>query len=331
MTETPLVSVVIPAFNVAEYIEQSVRSVLSQTMPDFEIVVVDDGSSDGCLKVVEGIRDGRIRTTRKSNGGCASARNAGFNLSRGKFVAFLDGDDYWYPTLLERLLAVFENRPGTDLVFCLSRIVDKQDKDLGMIRPGRYRSYSFEDLIIDNPVGNGSAAVLRRSVLEQTGPFDEALVASSDCDMWFRIARIRPGNFMCLPEILTCYRRREEQTTGNWRRMREANKQVMIKAREADGETVAKVEHLSRLNRYRYHAFIAYESGELDGAIWLLKRGLNCSRMAFLMDPRSWMLGLAIFSKAIFPERLHLALFQFFSRARETLFRFRKTMNRTSH
>jgi len=145
----------------------------------------------------------------------------------------------------------------------------------------------------------------------------------SDCDMWLRVARLRPNNFICLPEILTCYRRRGEQTTGNWRRMSIAYDQVLEKARVDDPEAVDRLESESRRNKYRYHAFIACETGELGRAAWLLRKSLNASRRTFLLDPRSWLIGLALTSKAILPDRIHNALFRYFNFTREILFKIR--------
>ena len=266
-----VVSVIIPAFNVAPYVGRAIRSVLAQTVSDFEIVVVDDGSTDGTGKVVESIRDDRLKLIRKTNGGCASARNAGLSRSQGEYAAFLDGDDRWLPGFLERHLTLLERLPEVDLTFSLSAVVDEQDRTCGLMKPGGYNSFSFRDLIVENPVGNGSAAVIRRRAIELAGPFDESLPASSDCDMWLRIADLRPGNFVRLPEVLTCYRRRDGQTTGNWRRMRAAYEQVMDKARLHDRAAVDSVDDLSRCNKYRYHAFVAYEAGDLLTACRLLR------------------------------------------------------------
>ena len=317
----PLASVIVPAYNVAPYIEQAIRSVLTQTTSDLEVIVVDDGSTDTTARAVESIQDDRLTMIRKENGGCASARNAGFAASSGEFVAFLDGDDYWLPNMIERQMELFGNLLDVDLVFSLSCVVDDRDRSYGLMKPGSYRAFSFQDLVIENPVGNGSSAVMRRRAMESAGPFDESLLASSDCDMWFRIVKLRPNNFVCLPDVLTCSRRRSGQTTENWRRMRTAYEQVMAKARIEDLETVERVEQVSRSNKYRYHAFLAYEAGELMRACGLLRESLRASIPTFLLNSRSWLLGAAVMSKAALPGAVHRWLVRSFGAIGLSLFR----------
>jgi glycosyltransferase involved in cell wall biosynthesis len=316
----PLVSVIVPAFNVAAFIEQSVNSILAQTHAPLEVIIVDDGSNDDTCKIVRQIPDDRVKMIHKENGGCASARNAGVAVSSGEFIAFLDGDDYWLPNMLERQLAHFEAHPGADMIFCLSMLVDVDDNREGIMKYSAGRNYSFQDILVENPVGNGSAAVFRREALESAGPFDESLPASSDYDMWLRIAKLKPDNFICLPETLVCYRRRLGQTTSDWLRMETAHEMVVEKFRQQDPAAVAAVEGPSQCHWNRYLAFIAYEVNELSAARHFLRKSMAASRSTFLLDIRSWLLTGAVASKAILPARLHAALSSFFLAARQALF-----------
>jgi len=304
----PTVSVIIPAYNVERFIVQAIDSVLNQTISELEIIVVNDGSEDGTNKAVEQFDDVRIRMIFKENGGCASARNAGVKIARGNFISFLDGDDYWLPDKLERELAWFESHPHADLVFSLSLAVNEEGDNLGILKTGKHRSFSFEDLLIENPVGNGSSVLIKKEALDQTGPFDESLPASSDCDMWLRIAKLHHNNFICLPKVLTCYRRRRFQTTGDYRRMAKAYELVLEKARLIDPEVIQQTERLSRCNASRYHAFIAYETGDLKVARALLMKSFIAAPGPFILKQRSWLLAFGITSKSCLPERFHSAL-----------------------
>ena len=326
---SPQVSVIIPAYNVEPFIAQALGSVLSQTMTNLEVVVVDDGSTDNTGKIVEQVNDNRIRMIHKENGGCASARNAGVQAARGPWISFLDGDDTWFSSKLERELAFLDRHAHADLVFSLALTTDETGKNLGILKSHPYRSFSFEDLLIENPVGNGSSVTVRAETLNHVGPFDESLPASSDSDMWLRIARIRPDNILCLPEILTSYRRRKAQTTGNWNRMEKAHERVLDKARLIDPEAVQKVGRFSQCNKYRYHAFIAYEAGNLRMARRFMLKSLQAAPSIFITTQRSWVLVVGIVSKSCLPKRLHSVLEETYIRLRRG-FSERK-LRRTKH
>ena len=304
----PLVSVVITAYNVEPFIVKSIESALGQTYSNLEIIVVDDGSKDGTDKAVEQFGDPRVRLIRKENGGCASARNAGVEVSRGDFISFLDGDDFWLPNKIERELKCIESHPHADLVFSLSLIVDEQGESLGILKFNTQRSFSFEDLLVENPVGNGSAVLIKKETLDQVGLFDESLPASSDTDMWLRIAKLKNENFICLPQIFTCYRRRSSQTTSDYRRMEKSYELILAKARLIAPNVSRGLERRSRFNANRYHAYIAYEEGDLKAARWQLLRSFMSAPVSFLLTTRSWLLALGMASKSFLPNSMHSKL-----------------------
>ena len=320
----PLVSVIISAYNVAPFIHQAVQSVLAQTVSDLEVIVVDDGSTDETAEVVRSIQDSRLRLLRTPNCGLPSAQNTGIEAARGEFVAFLDGDDFWSPNMLERHLQFHQQRLEADLVFSLSCVVDEHGRELGVMKPWRGDQWSFAEILIENPIGNGSSVTIRRAALDQAGPFDESLRAGNDLDMWLRLSRLRPGNVVCLPEVLVRYRRRPGQLTRNWRRMRDAYERVLEKARRLDAGAVTRVEHLSRSDRSRFHAFVAYESGELADALRLLGQSITAAPSKALCDARTWLLGAAILCKAALPTAVHARLERFFFAAQHHLLKLRQ-------
>ena len=112
-----LVSVVIPLYNCEKYILQSVQSILDQTYKRIELIIIDDGSTDSSLKIVKNIKDKRVRIITKQNGGLAQARNSGISEARGELIGFLDADDYWHPSKIERHLIHFESSSDIGLSF----------------------------------------------------------------------------------------------------------------------------------------------------------------------------------------------------------------------
>lgn len=187
--ETPIISVVIPLYNKQNEIRRTVESVLNQTVSDFELIVVDDGSKDNSFQVVNSISDPRIRLIHKDNGGVSSARNAGIRAAKTEYVAFLDGDDIWENTFLEEQLKLIADFPdaamwGVNYAFIKGDTCTPCNQGLGDGFRGYVKNYfgtSHNDLFCS------SSVVIRKDVFEKVGSFDERIHSSEDLDMWYRI------------------------------------------------------------------------------------------------------------------------------------------------
>lgn len=182
----PTVSVVIPTYNRAFVIGDAIRSVLEQTFQDFEIIVVDDGSTDNTAEVVKSFNDDRIRYIRlDKNRGAAAARNVGTRESKGEYIAFLDSDDLWLPTKLEKQLEVFKkSNPGVGVVYCdifvllRHRVYVVKRRDKGHI---------YSELLggaISTP-----SLLIRREILKDVGGWDESFPAVQDRELELRISK----------------------------------------------------------------------------------------------------------------------------------------------
>ncbi|NMG76005.1 glycosyltransferase family 2 protein [Aromatoleum diolicum] len=230
MTETPLVSVVIPAYNAAWCVARAIESVFAQGFRDFELIVVDDGSTDSTAAVLSGFGN-RLRVLSKANGGLSSARNAGILASRGRYVAFLDADDWWLADKLERQVALMRSRP--ELAFCstAARIEGPGGESLGEWRCGGDTGTALEAIFAANAfvAGSGSAVLARRDALDQAGGFDERLRSLEDIDMWMRLAAV--GGYACVADPLTVILKRPDSMSGNLDVMRNAAITVMRKNR----------------------------------------------------------------------------------------------------
>jgi len=182
-------SVVIPLYNKENSIVTTLLSVCAQTLTDFEVIVVDDGSTDDSNSVASKVNDERIRLIHKENGGVSSARNVGIKAAKYSYVALLDGDDYWDPGFLKEQLALIEEFPeagmwGVNYAFVKRDKCDSCSQGLGEGFRGyvdNYFSTSHNDLFCS------SSVVIRKGLFEDVGYFDERIASSEDLDMWYRI------------------------------------------------------------------------------------------------------------------------------------------------
>jgi len=218
---SPLVSVVVPAFNAARTISETLRSISQQTYAALEIVVVDDGSIDETAGVARryGEADPRVRVVTKSNGGVASARNAGIDCTKGAFVAFIDADDLWHPTKIAKQLRVLlAGGPDMALVYAPFRLIDADGRVLASPHKYGINGWVIHRHFYSNLVGNGSALLVRRAVLEEFGGFDSWLLqqGAEGCEdllLQLRIAtRYRFGE---VSEYLVGYRRLPDNMSSN--------------------------------------------------------------------------------------------------------------------
>lgn len=187
----PLVSVVIPAYNCEQYLARAIASALTQSYANIECIVVNDGSTDGTADIIASFGD-RIRSISQPNGGASAARNIGVASARGKYVAFLDADDYWLSTKIANQVEVFRRHPALVLVSC----------DFSWEKPGTDRTGSsaspefkvetvqvFDDLtqLLRDPYLGTPTVIVDREALRQIGGFDTSLPLAEDVDMYFRL------------------------------------------------------------------------------------------------------------------------------------------------
>lgn len=213
-----LVSVVVPTYNCEPYIRQTLGSVMAQTMPDWELIVVDDGSTDHTVALATGM-DPRIRVLRQANAGVCAARNHGYQVSSGRFVCFMDHDDYWFAEKLERQLAWMQRMPELGVVYstCIRwHAVNGRFPEPESLRPQGVPDVLDEDFtgwvyhqFMRDSCALTSSALIRREALERCGLFDINLAYSEDWDLFLRISRQFPFAQMHWPTTL--YRQHQKQ------------------------------------------------------------------------------------------------------------------------
>jgi glycosyltransferase involved in cell wall biosynthesis len=255
-----LVTVIVPAFDAAVTIDETLRSVRAQTWRELEILAVDDGSRDGTPEIVlrHAAADPRIRLIRQFNAGVAAARNRGIAEARGTFVAPVDADDLWHPTKIERQLQAIEAEgPAAGLAYTWYALIDLH----GHIVSTRYRPELEGDLFQalcreGNIVGNGSSTLIRRAVARDVGGYDPSLRArqAQGCEDWDIYLRIAERHrFALVRDHLTGYRIGPENMSSDLLQMLRSFDLVAEEVRSRHPERAADL-HVAR-NRFLRSSF----------------------------------------------------------------------------
>jgi glycosyltransferase involved in cell wall biosynthesis len=204
MIETPLVSVVIAAYNMGQYIREAIDSVLAQDWPAVEVVLVDDGSTDETACALDAYADEpRVTVIRQANAGQTKAKNAGLRVARGEYVGFCDADNVWLPGKLRRQVPLLQANPGAGVVYGDVALIGPAGESLPAPRVKRWGGRISGRLLADNFVTFNTTLTPRR-VLEEFGGFDESLRMAIDYDLWLRVST--KYEFLYVRETLVQYR-----------------------------------------------------------------------------------------------------------------------------
>ncbi len=305
-----LISVVIPLYNKAATILMAVASVRAQTFTDWEIVVVDDGSTDDGASLVDALNDPRIRCLRQTNGGVAAARNAGLRAAQGEWVALLDADDHWRPTHLARLHQLRQRFPGVVLCGGACSYLGAQgrvyDPALSAQRLGAPDGLSliddyFQEAHDHHLPFNSSSVMLRRDVALSVGGFMQGVTAGEDLLMWARMACAGPVALSA--ERTACYVEPPVQVgLGKAAIRRPQSPDVVAAALEdlvrAHPRRPSLRLHLADWHRMR--AVMLMELGERSASLgewlramrWHQATRKDLAGLAFLLMPTGWRDGL---------------------------------------
>ena len=310
---SPTFTVVVPLYNTQRYIAETLDSILAQSFADFEVVVVNDASSDNGPAIVEGYmaRDARIRMVTQDNRGLAGARNSGIRHANGRYIALLDADDLWKPEKLALHKLHLDANPQIGVSFAPSLFIDENGGSLGLAQTPKLDDIDAEHVFCRNPVGNGSAAVLRRSALDEiafnidtpAGPrtcwFDETFRQSEDIELWTRIIATTDWQFGGIAEALTLYRVNSgglsadvEKQFASWRRFRD-------KLARIAPALVASAGNRAEAYQCRYLARRAAISGSGATALSLMLAGLRSHPRMMVEEPARTILTLGFSTIAL--------------------------------
>jgi glycosyltransferase involved in cell wall biosynthesis len=304
----PLVSIIVCVYNGQEFLGAALDSVLAQTYPQFELIAIDDGSTDGSADVLNGYADSRFRVLHQENRGAALALDLGLKAATGEFVAFLDQDDLWEKDKLAVHADLLSRRPVIDLTFSWFRYVDRTGRSIGLRRKRYYGTFTFQSLLTDFAIGATSNVVVRRNAIEKAGGVDPAFPGMYDLDLFLRIALLAQHNITAIPAELMLYRRHGRQITRDFASLQCEWERVVSKMARLAPEVVSSVEGRARSNASRFFARLAYEYGNYGKAMQYVGKGFKCAPVRFLTDPRNWSTGAACMAGRVLPPKLHKKL-----------------------
>jgi glycosyltransferase involved in cell wall biosynthesis len=308
------VSVIMPVYNVERYLAQSIDSVLAQTFQDFELIIVDDGATDGSASIYSAYDDPRIRIIRQKNRGLAGARNTGIRSAKGAFIGLLDSDDIWRPDKLEKHIAHLCSRPDVGVSYSASEFIDEHGQSLHLFMRPRLTGIDAGHVLCRNPIGNGSAPVFRAEVLDaikfnrdtserpEVWYFDETFRYSEDIECWMRIAALTNWKFEGLGEPLTLYRVVPGTLSANTEKMFEFWSRMLGRVQDYAPELAKRYGNKARAYQIRYYARRAVQEKQSGKAFWHLKRALALHPAMIVEEPRRTLLTIgAVILSVILP------------------------------
>ncbi|MGE5335587.1 MAG: glycosyltransferase family 2 protein [Nitrososphaerota archaeon] len=292
---SPQVSVIVPVYNGEKYVAAAIDSVRAQTCDEWELVVVDDGSTDGTAAVLaRHARDPRIRVCHQENQGLAASRNRGLALSKGEHVAFLDADDLWVCSYLTRMVRALTANPSAVAAFAGWQYVDENGAPLPQtIIPSDTQARRLRNELLWRNALVPSGVVMRRAAITACQGFDTQFLWSEDWDLWLRLLALGP--FVAVPERLVWYRTHDKNMSDDIASMEAGALQVLHRHVPAEGDPAGWSEVQRRAYGYRFFIFaLAYfRRGEVVAGIGKTQEALAVWPALAAQDETYYELGCA--------------------------------------
>ena len=304
-SNAPYYSVIIPCYNASATLPDAVQSVLSQTIADFEILLVVDGCPNGTLEVAENLAkaDPRIHVIPKENGGVSSARNVGINVARGEVIAFLDSDDIWFPEKLEHHHALFTSDASVMVSYAQIRFMTPEGEPTSVASNRPIEGLDEKLLLAENVTCTTSNLLARSEVFGRVGYFNEALHFDEDKEWIFR-AYVHNEPFLGLNEVLTGYRTSPSGLASDLEKMESEWGRFVEIVREYHPDGVMQAFPEARALFLRNLSRRALRLGAPGGeALRLFARAVFCKPVAIFTESRRWiMTGAAACLVAVLPS-----------------------------
>ncbi len=291
------VTIVVPAYDTARTLPQTLSALLAQTFRDFEIVVVDDGSNDTTAEIARSFQtDPRVRLIQQRNRGLAGARNTGIAAAQGDLIGFCDADDLWEPWKLQAHVRHLDATPDVGVSYAGSAMIDDDGTLLQQAQQPRLTGIDAAHILKRNPVGNGSAAVIRRAVFDDIAYrpgfevardwyFDETFRQSEDIECWVRIALSTNWRFEGVPGLLTRYRISAGGLSAATDRQLASWEAMITKLTPLDPAMMTALAPVARAYQLRYLARRAVSDRDGDRAWRMITAALRQSRLPLIEEP----------------------------------------------
>ena len=266
----PTISVIIPVYNGEKTIKQTIESVLNQTFRDFELLIINDGSQDATLEIIQAINDARIQAFSYPNSGVSASRNRALTKAKGEFISFIDADDLWTPNKLELQLKALQDNPQAAVAYSWSDWIDESGQ---FLRSGGHitvNGKAYEKLLLRDFIESGSNPLIRKQALDEVGYFEQSVTPAEDWDMWLRLAARYEFVTVEVPQIL--YRISPNSASFNIVKMEAGSLKVIERVFAQAPESLQDLKRETLASRYNYLTFKALE-GNLDR-----KNGLTAAR-----------------------------------------------------
>ena len=279
---TPNLSVGVPVYNGEATIAETLASILAQTYIDFELIVIDDGSTDRTAEIVARFDDPRLRLLRFENAGLAASRNRAIAAARGRYLSFIDADDLWTPDKLADQYHTLNNAPNAAVVYSFTDYIDAAGN---WLRSGGHIALNGDalgHLLLTDFLENGSNALIRRAACHHVNGFDESLPAAEDWDFFLKLAARYP--FVCVPKPQILYRLTHSAMSFEVERQEQSCLRVIDRAFETAPEPFRRLKSQSYSNLYQY---LAYRALQASPSLTNRQIALRCLRTAIATMPQT--------------------------------------------
>jgi len=307
-----LISVIIPAYNAEKTISETMKSLQKQSFSNFEIVVINDGSTDKTLEILSKIEEPRLRVFSYENGGLPVARNRGIAHAVGEYITFIDADDLWTPDKLELQLAALQHSPESGVAYSWTAFIDEKGKFLYAGKPSYFEGNVYPQLLVVNFIASGSNILVRRKFIEFVGTFDPLLKSAEDWDYNIRLAAQCP--FVVVPKYQILYRKSSQAMSSKVDVMEEAILMVTERAFQTAPKELQYLKNRSLANTYQFFTKL-YLDYVLDHygvrkASQKLKKAIQLYPMSLLAQ-ETQRLALKVVLLRLFPYKLSMQVIQF--------------------